>query len=357
MDRIKQTFTSFLNDNTDQKEYPELIDLIILYFKSQLEDINISVLEHLAQPDCYRVLNLSDGELQFRHILLAFSEKKISTGSLLHLVDDYYLFTLTDQANRVHFVIGFTPAGAIDLERLISLCTEVQSVWRLTNQVAAKNSEAAAGRTATLISRITHDLSALASLSSPAAEKDDSLKDKIEYSHNLSRAIMLYLRDPDLHKVSVPAKDLIESIVQALPSPGKIKINMTMMNKLGSISADIEYIEQAVQAIVENAIMATRLTGDEINISIMRKKGQSLFIDYDWLEISVSDNGVGIPAEYLEEIKKPFFTTWKQEGHVGLGLAQVEKIVQAHDGTLEIHSHSSGGTTSTIYLPLKNGKD
>ena len=354
---IKQTISAFLNDTISEEGHAEIIALIRRYFKSQLADIRISVLEHLFQPVCYQVLNLSEPELQFRQALLALSEKKIQKPAQLSLIDDYYLFTLTDQANRVRFVFGFTPAGIIDPDQLSALCTEVQSVWCLINKVIAKNSEAAAVRTAAIVSRITHDLSALASLSSPAAENDDSLKNKIQYAHNLSRAIMFYLRDLKLQKVSVPVKDLMDSIAQGLPSAEKVKINMNMMDKLGSISADIEYIEQVIQAIVENAMMATRMAGDEINISIKRIKPQSIFIEYDWLEIGVSDNGIGIPAEYLTEIKKPFFTTWKEEGHVGLGLAQAEKIVQAHDGSLEIQSHSPGGTTSTLYLPLKDDED
>jgi len=357
MNMIKHTITGFLNDTISEEGHSEIIALIMRYFKSQLADINISVLEHLFQPACYQVLNLSEHELQFRHALLALSEKKIQRRSQLSLIDDYYLFTLTDQTNRVRFIFGFTPAGIIDPDLLGDLCTEVQSVWCLINNVIAKNSETTAGWTAALVSQITHDLSALASLSSPAAENDDSLKHKIHYTHNLSRAIMPYLRDLKLHKVTVPVKDLMDSISQGLPSTEKVKINMNMMDNLGSISADIEYIEHVIQTIVENAIMATRSVGDEINISIKRKKGQSAFIEYDWLEIGVSDNGIGIPAEYLADIKKPFFTTWKEEGHIGLGLAQAEKIVQAHDGTLEIQSHSPGGTTSTLYLPLKDDED
>ena len=70
----------------------------------------------------------------------------------------------------------------------------------------------------------------------------------------------------------------------------------------------------------------------------------------DFLEISVADTGKGIPREGLKKILAPYYTT-KEKG-VGLGLVITQKIVQAHEGTLEVQSHENQGTTVTIRLPL-----
>jgi signal transduction histidine kinase len=67
-----------------------------------------------------------------------------------------------------------------------------------------------------------------------------------------------------------------------------------------------------------------------------------------WLEIR--DEGCGIPAESLEDIFNPFFTT-KADG-VGLGLAMVSKFVDSHEGRVLVASEPGKGTTFRILLPL-----
>lgn len=70
----------------------------------------------------------------------------------------------------------------------------------------------------------------------------------------------------------------------------------------------------------------------------------------DFIEISLADTGQGIPPEGLKRIFAHYFTT-KEKG-VGLGLAITQKIIQAHEGTLEIQSAFNQGTIVTIRLPL-----
>lgn len=71
----------------------------------------------------------------------------------------------------------------------------------------------------------------------------------------------------------------------------------------------------------------------------------------DWIQIVVSDTGVGISSEDLPHMFEPFFTT-KQAGEgTGLGLAQVYGIVKQHDGHIKVKSQEGKGTEFTIYLP------
>jgi len=62
------------------------------------------------------------------------------------------------------------------------------------------------------------------------------------------------------------------------------------------------------------------------------------------------DNGIGISPDIIDKIFDPFFTT-KNVG-TGLGLAVSHKIIQDHDGMIEVESQKNNGTTFSIKLPI-----
>ena len=70
-----------------------------------------------------------------------------------------------------------------------------------------------------------------------------------------------------------------------------------------------------------------------------------------FLKLSVTDTGVGIPAENLDRVCEPFFTTKEPGQGSGLGLATVYGIVRQHGGFVEIESMVGLGTTISVYLP------
>ena len=69
--------------------------------------------------------------------------------------------------------------------------------------------------------------------------------------------------------------------------------------------------------------------------------------------IEITDTGVGIPAELLDRVFEPFFTTKEEGKGTGLGLAICKRIVNQHQGTLEIESRANAGTTIRITLPVR----
>jgi signal transduction histidine kinase len=75
--------------------------------------------------------------------------------------------------------------------------------------------------------------------------------------------------------------------------------------------------------------------------------------DGDWVEISVSDTGSGIPASIQNKIFSPFFTTKEVGKGTGQGLAISRSVVvDKHGGTIRFDSQEGGGTTFIIRLPL-----
>jgi signal transduction histidine kinase len=64
----------------------------------------------------------------------------------------------------------------------------------------------------------------------------------------------------------------------------------------------------------------------------------------------MADDGPGIPGEITDRVFNPFFTT-KPQGS-GLGLAIVRKIVDAHDGRIDVRTLAGQGTAFTVTLPI-----
>ena len=75
--------------------------------------------------------------------------------------------------------------------------------------------------------------------------------------------------------------------------------------------------------------------------------------DADIIKVSVSDTGAGISGDSLEKIFDPFFTTKPVGEGTGLGLSICHKIVEAHNGTIDVESEAGRGTTFTIRFPTK----
>lgn len=118
--------------------------------------------------------------------------------------------------------------------------------------------------------------------------------------------------------------------------------------QLPEIVADKERIEQVIINVVSNAIKYTP-DGGEIKLMARAADGG--------VELTISDNGIGIPAEDLPHLFERFYRVEKsrtsETGGTGLGLAIAKEIVDAHGGSISIASELGEGTAVTIYLPLE----
>jgi signal transduction histidine kinase len=124
------------------------------------------------------------------------------------------------------------------------------------------------------------------------------------------------------------------------------KIKLTLVPQAGdpAVKADGEKLRQAFLNIVINALQATPTGG---TVTIATQMTDSMY------EIRFNDSGAGIEADTLARVFEPFFTT-KPDG-TGLGLAITRKIVESHNGTLEIESEPGEGTTVIVRLPSVDG--
>lgn len=131
-------------------------------------------------------------------------------------------------------------------------------------------------------------------------------------------------------------------IVEAQAFENGIKIGVVEHENVLKISGDPEYLRSVFNNLLINAIQAMEQSGGHLNIKIEPDENNR------FVRIDISDTGNGIPEESLSKIFEPYFST--KETGTGLGLAIVQKIVEMHNGTIEVDSRPGEGTTFSLRL-------
>ncbi|MDP2157127.1 MAG: ATP-binding protein [Nitrospirota bacterium] len=115
-------------------------------------------------------------------------------------------------------------------------------------------------------------------------------------------------------------------------------------HQLPDVFVDPHRIKEALMNIITNAMQAFQGAGT-ITVKTYSDGNDAVF--------EVRDTGRGIPATELDSIFNPFFTT-KSSG-TGLGLAITHRIIQEHNGRIEVDSEVDKGTVFKVYIPIKEG--
>jgi signal transduction histidine kinase len=108
------------------------------------------------------------------------------------------------------------------------------------------------------------------------------------------------------------------------------------------ITGDRQRLSQVMVNLLTNACDASQ-PGDRVEVFA--------FDTSEWVEIEVMDQGEGIAKEVQAEIFEPFYTTKEAGKGTGLGLPMVNKIIEEHNGTIEIDSAPGVGTRIILQLP------
>lgn len=143
----------------------------------------------------------------------------------------------------------------------------------------------------------------------------------------------------EMVKINSILKDVI-GLVSIQLKDTKIKI-MESYGDIPLIEGDANQLKQVFLNIINNAIFALQDEG-VLEISTYSKQ--------DNIYITISDTGKGIPKEIMSRLFEPFFTTKKEKG-TGLGLSISYKIVQSHNGRIEVESEENKGSKFTVILP------
>lgn len=149
-----------------------------------------------------------------------------------------------------------------------------------------------------------------------------------------SRALHPHLEPVDLPKLIT---ELIEQVKSDPQYHQRIECQLVFKEPSIIIPMDPSMIKSALLNLIINAFEAMP-EGGRLLIEIVSENGETV--------IKIRDNGVGIAPENVDKLFSPFFTT-KDSGN-GLGLSEVQKIIQAHGGTISARSALGKGTEFTL---------
>jgi len=151
-------------------------------------------------------------------------------------------------------------------------------------------------------------------------------------------------QDQSGEKIPTDIVDGIETVLVLYHNQLKQGIEVTKhFNELPLIPCYPDELNQVWTNLVHNAIQAMECKG-KMKITVT-KKGNSAMVQ-------VTDSGCGIPDEILPKIFDPFFTTKEAGEGSGLGLDICKKIIEKHEGTIEVKS-KPGKTTFSVFFPLE----
>jgi two-component system, OmpR family, phosphate regulon sensor histidine kinase PhoR len=188
------------------------------------------------------------------------------------------------------------------------------------------------------------------------------------HSERLGRLIddLLTLSDLELGRTELqrttmlldPAIDAAVDVLHEKAARGQVEIARQLPADLPPLYADSDRVEQVLVNLIDNAVKYTP-PGGRVTVSARVASGADApgreAAPGDWIEICITDTGIGVPKGDLPRLTERFYRVDKARsrelGGTGLGLAIVKHIVQAHGGALRIESELGKGTCVHVYLP------
>lgn len=325
----------------------------MVYFTDRdlnIKRINQAVVKRLGKPEeeiigqkCYKIFHGKDSPWEECPHQRSTEYQKPVVGE----IEDPYLGGTFVVSNSPIFDSAHNFVGTVHISRDI---TEIQT---LRERVIHSERMAALGE---LAARVAHEIrNPLISIGGFARRLEKRLNDDTrEYAkiivnevtrlENILKEILGFVKSSKVMKHKADINELVNETIKFI-TPEIVEKQNTIQQDLCEThllaSIDNDRIKEAILNLINNAAQATDY--GTITVRTTQKGNEAV--------IEISDTGCGISQEDLKNIFNPFFTT-KAQG-TGLGLAVTHKIVQEHNGKIEVESTAGCGTTFRVHLPLE----
>lgn len=180
----------------------------------------------------------------------------------------------------------------------------------------------------------------------------DNAETALDRARDLTHQLLIFARGGTPVRRVASVANLIRESARFSLHGSNVKCELNLSEQLHHAEIDTGQISQVLNNLIINADQAMPdggvITISAENVSLDSNSAVPLD-DGEYIYVTITDQGIGIPEDYLGRIFDPFFTT-KQKGS-GLGLASAYSIVKNHGGHLQCESQLGHGTTFRIYLP------
>jgi signal transduction histidine kinase len=305
------------------------------------------------QPDVARIVS---GAFELSHLPNRAELRLKSTGKVI----GYTLSQVRDNRGRV--------TGATLFFKDLTRVEQLEERERLRDRLAALGEMAAA-----IAHEVKNPLAGIevmaGILKRQLVDSEDAqsiLRDIIKEA-KMANAIVLevldFVRPIRLQVERIALADVVQDAVSMADSHvprGDVEVQLTIPEDLAPIHGDPHQLRQLFTNLFTNAFEALGGTGRVHLAAIQLTAEEETTAGTDaspipMIQIDVTDDGPGVPADVVDRIFSPFFTT-KPKGS-GLGLAIVRKIVDVHDGRIDVSAIPEGGTRFRVTLPVSGSHE
>jgi signal transduction histidine kinase len=258
------------------------------------------------------------------------------------------------------------------------LLTESQARLDTEQQLQQEQKLAAIGR---LASEVAHEIGTPLNIISgriesiqkalppdhPVGRHTATVLRQVERVSEIIRHLLEYARPrrPAARPVAIgPVLDRVADLLGPLAQRRQVQLTAEAGPTLPMLLADPDQLQQVLLNLVTNALDAT-LAGGQVRLTAAEEASPAGptsmgnessvrrgFAATPHVTVCVTDTGCGIPAERLEKIFEPFFSTTERRGGTGLGMSIVEDIARSHRAAIEIESAEGRGTTVRLHWPV-----
>jgi PAS domain S-box-containing protein len=274
------------------------------------------------------------------------------------------------EGTRTFEVIARPVANGPEPEKWVLVIQDVTEERSVRHRIELQDRLASVGQLAAGIAHDFNNLIAVIALYAQMGARDPNLPDEhyerlniifdqTQRAKDLVQQVLEFSRRVELERRPMELLVFLKEQVKLLERTisEDIEINLSYSRAAYLVSADPTRMQQVILNLAANARDAMPQGGrlvigvEYAQVNEAKKAPVPGMKCGQWVCITVSDTGEGIPADALPHIFEPFFTTKAPGKGTGLGLAQVWGIMEQHEGFIDVVSKPGEGTTFTLYIP------
>ena len=374
---------AFITDLSDRKKIMDERNLLFAAIEQSAESVLItdkngkiqyvnSAFERLTGYSSEEIIGqnpriLKSGKqdnLFYKDMWEKLSHGQIFKGRMINKKKDGTFYTgeatiwpvLDDSGKITNFVsIKRDVTKEIEMENLLAQAYKMESIGTLAGGIAHD------------FNNILSSIIGFTELAIDEVDKNTSIEDSLQEVYvagkrakDLVKQILAFARQSDEEikpiQIGAVAKEVLKLIRSSIPTTIQIKQNIESDSL---IMGNATQVHQILMNLCTNAAHAMEDEGGILELSLKdividtSVNGKLLDLKSgNYIEIKVSDSGVGIAPEIIGSIFDPYFTTKGPGEGTGMGLAMVYGIVESYGGKITVDSTISQGTVFTFYLPI-----